>query len=423
MATAGVVVIGAGQGGLETVAALRGRGYAGRVTLVGEESVRPYQRPPLSKGYLRGDVTAEDLALRGGSFFADRDVTFVSGDRARRVDLTRRAVHLGSGATLRYDKLVLATGARPRTLPLADVGLWGVLSLRTLADAEELRQRLDGPARRVAVIGAGFIGLELAATARMLGHGVTVVESEPRVLSRALTAQMSAWLAGRHRDRGVRLLLGREVRGLRADACGRVEALELDGGERVPADLVVIGVGVLPNSELAAEAGLVVGDGIIVDQRLRTSDPAVYAIGDCARFPSPHLGRSVRLESVQNASDQARCVAAGICGEPVPYTAVPAFWSQQYDLRLHIVGLTAGHDEAVTVGDLDEGRFSVFCFRRGRLVSVETVNRPADHGIVRRLLGAGTDLTPDDVRLPGFDLKNHARTAVPGRVDRPAVPA
>ncbi|MER7112513.1 NAD(P)/FAD-dependent oxidoreductase [Streptomyces sp. NPDC000229] len=410
MGARGVVVIGAGQGGLDTAAALRARGYRGRITLVGDEPALPYQRPPLSKGFLTGDTAAGELELRPRAFFAAQNVELLSGIRATKIDRERRAVLLETGATLPYDSLVLATGARPRTLPVPGAGsLSGVLTLRGLADAEDLRERLTGPPRRLVVIGAGFIGLELAATARRLGHEVTVVEAQGRALARALTPAMSARLVAEHVDAGVRVLLDREVTGLWGESAGRVEVVELDGAERIPADLVVVGIGVLPNTELAALAELQVGDGILVDAQLRTDDPDIYALGDCARFPSPHAGRHLRLESVQNASDQAKCVAAGICGDRVPYTAVPWFWSEQYGLRLQIAGLTAGHDETVVVGDPDAGRFSVFCFREDRLTGVESVNRPADHGIARRLLASGTELTADDVRRPGFDLKTHVR--------------
>lgn len=405
MAARGVVVIGAGQGGLDTAAALRAKGYRGPVTLVGDEAVPPYHRPPLSKGFLTGATTHEELLLRPEPFFAAQGISRVAGDRAERLELDRQRVHLASGDTLPYDHLVLATGARPRVLPLPGADLHGVLTLRSLADAETLRGHLDGPPRHVCVIGAGFVGLELAATARTSGHHVTVVEVQSRPLARALTPQMSAWLAGRHQEHGVRLLLGREVAALHGGADGHVEVMELRDGRRLPADLVVVGAGALPNTRLAAEAGLLVGDGVVVDQWLRTTDRAVYAIGDCARFPDPRSGRHIRLESVQNASDQARCVAAAICGESAPYTAVPWFWSEQYDLRLQMAGLTAGHDETVTVGDPDGARFSVLCFLEGRLIGVESVGRPADHGIARRLLATGTGPSPDEARVPGFDLK------------------
>ncbi|MEU0130740.1 MULTISPECIES: FAD-dependent oxidoreductase [unclassified Streptomyces] len=415
MAADSVVVAGAGQAGFETAAALRSRGFRGRVTLIGEEPDRPGQRPPLSKGYLAGTVSAEEIALRPPSFYTDQDIELMTGHRVAAIDRERRTVRLESGLRLPYGALVLATGCRPRTLPVPGAFLAGVLTLRDLADAEELRLRLTGPARRIVVVGAGFIGLEVAATARRLGHEVTVVEAQPRALTRALTPTMSDRVVAEHRAAGVRVLLGREVSALYGDESGRVQVMELNGGERIAAELVVVGIGVVPRTELALAADLTVGDGVVVDDRLRTGDPDIYALGDCARFPSPYAGRHVRLESVQNATDQARCVAAAICGEPAPYTAVPWFWSEQYALRLQMAGLTADHDEAVTVGDVEGGRFSVFCFRAGRLVGTESLNRPADHGISRRLLAAGTDLSPDTVRRPGFDLKTFSRPPTPVR--------
>ncbi|MEU8028767.1 FAD-dependent oxidoreductase [Streptomyces sp. NPDC049099] len=414
MAARHVVVVGAGQGGPDTAAALRAQGYDGRITLVGEEPALPYQRPPLSKGFLTGAVGHADLVPRPESFFEAQDIELVTGDRAHRIDVFRARVELTSGGSLGYDRLVLATGARPRTLPVPGADLCGVLTLRTLADAEALRALLAGPPRQVVVVGAGFVGLELATTARKLGHEVTVVEAQSRVLARALTPQLSRWLAGRHRQQGVRLLTGSEVASLHGSAAGQVEVVRLNDGTRLPADLVVVGIGVLPRSELAADAGLLVGDGVIVDQWLRTNDRSVYAIGDCARFRSARQGRHIRLESVQNASDQARCVATAICGAPAPYTAVPWFWSEQCALRLQLAGLTAHHDETVTVGDPDEGRFSVLCYREGALVGVESVGRPADHGIARRLLASGTGPSPAQARVPDFDLKSFAtRTAAP----------
>ncbi|WP_369389944.1 NAD(P)/FAD-dependent oxidoreductase [Streptomyces sp. CG1] len=408
MASRSVAVIGAGQGGLDTAAALRAKGYDGRITLVGEEPALPYQRPPLSKGFLTGAIGHADLTLRTESFFEAQDIELVTGDRACHIDLFGSRIELASGGRLDYDRLVLATGSRPRPLPVPGADLNGVLTLRTLADAEALRALLDGPPRQVAIVGAGFVGLELASTARSLGHEVTVVEAQARVLARALTPQLSRWLADRHRQQGVRLLTNSEVAALYGSASGQVEVLQLRDGTRLPADLVVIGIGVLPRTELAADAGLLVGDGVIVDPRLRTTDRSVYAIGDCARFPDSGPGRHIRLESVQNASGQARCVAAAICGDDAPYTAVPWFWSEQCALRLQMAGLTADHDETVTVGDPDEGRFSVLCYREGTLVGVESVGRPADHGIARRLLATGAWPTADEARAPGFNLKSFA---------------
>ncbi|MFE3519038.1 NAD(P)/FAD-dependent oxidoreductase [Streptomyces sp. NPDC059166] len=413
MAAGSVVVAGTGQAGFETAAALRARGFEGRVTLVGDEPGAPVGRPPLSKGFLTGAVGDEELALRPASFYRDQDIELVPGERVEAIDRDRRAVRLGSGLWLPYGALVLATGCRPRGLPVPGASLSGVLSLRGTADALRLRRGLDGPARHVVVVGAGFIGLEVAATARGLGHRVTVVEAHSRALARALTPAMSQRVVDEHRAAGVRVLLDREVTALYGDAEGRVQVMELDGGERIAADLVVVGIGVLPNTDLALGADLVVGDGIVVDDHLRTEDPDVYAIGDCARFPSPHAGRHIRLESVQNATDQARCVAAAICGAPAPYTAVPWFWSEQYALRLQMVGLTSEHDETVTVGDVPGGRFSVLCFRGGRLIGAESLNRPADHGITRKLLASGTGPSPHEARRPGFDLKTFVRPPTP----------
>ncbi|WP_354643055.1 NAD(P)/FAD-dependent oxidoreductase [Kitasatospora camelliae] len=413
MAGRSVVIIGAGQAGSDTAAALRAQGFTGSITLVGDERHPPYQRPPLSKGYLTGATLREDLLLRPETFYPAQDIELLCGDEAVGLDREIRSVTLRSGRELRYDTLVLATGARPRRLPVPGADLPGVLTLRGADDSDTLRARLADGGRTLdlAVVGAGFIGLELAATARKLGHRVTVVEALPRALQRALSPEMSAHLSTEHQRRGVRLLLRREVTELLAGATGEVRALRLNDGELVPADLVVVGIGVLPNVDLAVGAGLAVGDGILVDEHLRTSDPDIHAIGDCARFPSPHAGRPVRLESVQNATDQARTVAAAVCGAGEPYTAVPWFWSEQYELRLQIAGLTAGHDQAVVAGDVEQGRFSVFCFREGRLTGVESLNRAADHGISRRLLAAGTDLTPEQVARPGFDLKHLARQA------------
>ncbi|QXE35924.1 FAD-dependent oxidoreductase [Streptomyces sp. GMY02] len=410
---ASVVIVGAGPGGTGTAAALRGRGFAGRITLIGAEDALPYQRPPLSKGYLAGTTPLAELALWPESFFGSQDIDLISGTSVTEIDTAGRRVTLSSGAGVPYDHLVLATGARPRRLPLPGAGLAGVCTLRDLRDADELRAGLSAGGHLL-VLGGGFVGLEVAATARRLGMEVTVVEAGHRVMERSAGELLSGRLTEEHRRQGTRILPRREVRALRGDGAGHVRVAELDNGERVAADLVVMGVGVLPRTELAADAGLPVGDGVVVDRLLRAG-PGVYALGDCARFPSRPAGRRLRLESVQNASDQARTVAAGICREPEPYTAVPWFWTEQYGLRVQLAGITAGHDRAVVKGDVAGGRFSVFCFRRDRLVGTESVNRPADHMITRRLLadGAGPGPGPDEVARPDFDLKEYhlARTA------------
>ncbi|MGI5460985.1 NAD(P)/FAD-dependent oxidoreductase [Streptomyces sp. CA-249302] len=405
----GVVVVGAGQAAIQLTESLREAGFTGPVSVVGDEPQLPYQRPPLSKEYLAGKVTADELALRGSRFYTDRNVELHLGRRAVRLDRDRRRLTLDDGTTLPYDHLVLATGARPRPLPVPGGDLDGVLNLRTLADAREIRSRLPD-ARDVVVIGAGFIGLEFAAVCRAAGLSPVVLDVAGQVMGRAVSAPVAAHFAERHQRDGTRLLLGRAPAEL-VGGGGRVTGVRLTDGQVLPADTVVTGIGVVPNVELAEAAGLDTGNGITVDEYLRTADPAISAIGDCAAFPDPRGTGRVRLESVQNAADQARCVAAGLTGTPHPYNALPWFWSYQGDLRLQIAGLSTGHDHTVVRGEPERG-FSVLCFRAGSLIAVESVNRAPDHMAARRLLAAGIRVTPDDVAAPGFSLRSPlARTA------------
>jgi 3-phenylpropionate/trans-cinnamate dioxygenase ferredoxin reductase subunit len=404
-----VVVVGAGHAGVQTAAALREAGFTDRITLVGDEPRLPYQRPPLSKEYLTGKASAADLALRGERFYDDQRIDLLTGRRAVTLDRDRRTVTLDDGAVLPYGHLVLATGARARPLPIPGAGLDGVVGLRTFADAETLRGRL-GAARDVAVIGAGFIGLEFAAACRAAGLEPVVLDLADQVMGRAVSAPMAAHFAARHRERGTRLLLGccpAELMGRN----GRVTAVRTVDGRTFPADVVVTGIGVLPDTGLAAAAGLATDNGVVVDEYLTTTDPHISAVGDCAAFPAPGGAGRLRLESVQNAADQARCVAARLTGSPRPYAALPWFWSYQGDLRLQIAGLSTGHDLTVVHGDEQAGAFSVCCFRGPTLVAVESVNRPADHMAARRLLAAQLPLTPDEVTAPGFNLRTYAGRA------------
>ena len=410
MAEPRVVIVGTGQGGLQAAASLREAGFAGPVTLIGDEPDLPYQRPPLSKAYLLGKMAEEGLRLRSEAFYAKNGIDLLAGERVAAIDRATRRVRLNSGPEIGFDHLVLATGARNRPLPVPGADLDGVLYLRTLAEARDLKARIAA-VRQVVVVGAGFIGLEFAAVARQLGKEVHVVEATQRPMGRAVSAQMSWFFTERHMGWGARLLLGAGVARLLGEG-GRVVAVEATDGQRLPADLVVVGIGVLPNADLAAGAGLPVQDGIVVDRQLRTADPAISAIGDCARYPSRFADGPVRLESVQNAADQGRCVAARIAGRPAAYDAVPWFWSDQGDLKLQIVGLTAGHDATALRGDPASGRFSVFCFRGERLVGIELVNRPADHMAGRRLLAGEPGLTPAQAADEAFDLKAHATTSI-----------
>ena len=408
-----VLVLGTGQAGFQVAVSLREEGFEGRVVLVGEEPEPPYQRPPLSKAYLTGKADADAVRLRPEKFFAEHRLELRAGERAARIDLAERRVALVSGGMLPYDHLVLALGSRNRALPVPGADLDGVAQLRTLADAEELRQRL-GAAREAVVVGAGFIGLEFAAVAAARGVAVTVVEAADRPMARSLSTEASAFFRGAHEHQDVRFAFGATVVRVLGDGGGRAAGVETADGRRFPADLVLVGIGVVPNAELAADAGLAVADGIAVDERLATGDPAVSAIGDCARHPCRFAADGsgpVRIESVQNAVDQARCVAARVAGRrppPAPYAAVPWFWSDQGALKLQIAGLATGHERAVVRGDPAAGAFSVFCFGGGRLLGVESVNRPLDHVLARKLLANGTALSPEQAADPSFDLKARA---------------
>ena len=408
-AAAAVVIVGAGQGGLETAAALRAAGHDGRVVLVGDEPGLPYQRPPLSKALLAGEANAGDVVLRPVAFFAEHEIELLAGRQVVSLDRTRRRARLDDGAELDYDHLVLATGARNRRLALPGAELDGVLSLRTVADAIELRERLS-QTEELTIIGAGFIGLEVASVARAAGVAVTVFEIAQQPMARMLSEPVSRFFTARHRQRGVELRLADGVQRIVGER-GRVTGVVDGAGQRWPAQLVLTAVGIEPNDELAAGAGLAVARGVCVDEWLVSGDQAIYALGDCARFPSRFSAAPVLLESVQNASEQARAVAARIAGGDGGYDAVPWFWSDQAGVRLQIAGLTAGSDEVVVIGEPETGRFSSLCFTDGRLLGVESVGRPGDHVAARRLLAGGSALSPAVAGVEDFDLKAYARAA------------
>ena len=409
----GVVIVGSGQGGFQLAASLREEGFGGPIAIVGEEPGLPYQRPPLSKAYLTGKTDAEGLLLRTASFYAERGIEILAPEEAVSIDREARLVTLRSGRALPYGHLVLATGARNRPLPVPGADLENVLYLRSRQDADLIRARLDG-ATRVVVVGAGFIGLEFAAVAASLGREVTVLEALGRPMARALSLPMSDYFHRAHEKAGLRLRFGEVVTRVTGEG-GRATGIETAQGQHVSADLVVVGIGIVPNVELAAEAGLAIENGIRIDEQLLTADPDISAIGDCASYPSPFAqGRRVRLESVQNAVDQARCVAARLCGRPAAYASVPWFWSDQGAMKLQMAGLTEGHDVVALRGDPQCGAFSVFCFAGGRLLGVESVNRAADHMIARRLLAKGANVTPEEVADPAVDLKARVQAVAGG---------
>src|SRR3954466_3656242 len=402
MAQKTVLIVGAGHAGFQLAASLRQHGFGERVCLINDEAHLPYQRPPLSKAYLKGDGRPDSLMFRPDKFYRDQNIELI-GDRAVSIDRAARTVALESGITLDYGHLVLATGARNRLLDIPNANLRDVRYLRTMDESEALRERISS-SPRVVVIGAGFIGLEFAATARGKGLEVDVVELGGRVMARAVTAEISDYFQDRHTAAGIRIHLGVQATSIESDGTN-VTGVSLSDGRHVEADLVVVGVGVLPNIELAAAAGLPAAAGIIVDEQLLTSDPNISAIGDCALYASPRFGGSLRLESVQNATDHARCVAARLTGDARTYDGQPWFWSDQGDDKLQIAGLTTGYDQVVLRGDPTHKAFSAFCYKQGKLVGIESVNRAGDHMFGRRFLGMDRQLAPEKAADPSFDLK------------------
>lgn len=405
-----VVIVGAGMAGFTVASSLREQGYPGRITMIGEEPWLPYNRPPLSKAFLTGAVVESTLALRAPTYYADKRIDVLTGRRVVAVDRTHHRAALDDDTVHDYDHLIFAVGARNRPLPVPGVELDGVFFLRTLDDAIALRARL-GAAKRVVVIGAGFIGLEFALVARKLGLDVTVVDIANRPMARVLSPASSAVFVREHERQGLRFRFETQIMRILGEG-GRVVGVEPVDGDNIDADLVIIGIGVIPNTEIAAASNLDTGDGIIVDEYLRTADPAISAIGDCAWHPNGFAqGLRLRLESVQNANDQARCVAARLMGKPAVYASVPWFWSDQGELKLQIAGITTGSDRTVVRGDGSGAKCSIFCFRGDRFTGVETINNPADHLVGRKLLGNRVTLTAQQAIDTGFDPKAHAAQA------------
>jgi len=396
----GVVIVGGGQAGLEAAAMLRTQGYEGTVTLICEEPHAPYQRPPLSKDFLTGKQEVDRVFLRTLAYYEKQRIDLILEERATEINAGAKLVHLAGGGTVPYGQLILAVGARNRTLAVP--GAENVLHLRSLDEAETLKQRLAEARHGVAVIGGGFIGLEVAAAARAAGKAVTIIEAAPLLMARAVSPVLSNFFLDLHQAHGAEVSLNTVA------AEVRPEAVILHDGRCIAADLVVAGIGVIPNVELARAAGLEVNDGIMVDEYMRTTDPAIFAIGDCTDHPNAFAGGRARLESVQNAVDQARCVAGVITGKPEPYRDVPWFWTDQFDIRFQMAGLSGTQDQSVLRGSIEARRFSVFYFKQGRLLAADSVNRPGDHITARKMLAAGTPLTLEQAADESVDLKQLA---------------
>ncbi|MGB0034361.1 MAG: FAD-dependent oxidoreductase [Candidatus Acidiferrales bacterium] len=404
---AGAVIVGTGQAGFQTAASLREAGYQEPIALIGEEPHIPYQRPPLSKGFPLGLQDLESIELRPGKFYQDHKINLVAGTRVMAIDRTARQLTLAPGGRVPYEKLVLAVGARNRLLPIKGAELDGVLYLRSLDEAVVVKDRLKN-AQGIVVIGGGFIGLELAAVACSLGKSVTVLEALPRLMSRVVAPIISDFYSELHTGKGVRVQCGASVTEI-AGAGGKVQKVLLNDGASYRADLVLVGIGVVPNVELSRDAGLAVANGIAVNEFLETNDENIYAIGDCAEHPCSFAGARIRLESVQNAADQAQCVAATIAGRRERYCALPWFWTDQFDIKLQMAGISHGHDRIVTRGNPENRKLSVFYFKGDRLVAIDSINRPLDHMVGRKLIAAGVMVTPEQAADESVDLKKLAQ--------------
>ena len=392
------LIVGASHAGAQLAASLRQEGWTGEIVLIGDESALPYQRPPLSKAYLAGKCTVDELAIRNAEFYTKQRIQLLDAT-VEAIDRSAGHLSLNTGDALPYDKLALCTGARPRRLPTPGADLAGVFYLRTAADVEMIREATS-PGSRAVIVGGGYIGLETAASLRALGLEVTVIEATERVLERVTAPEVSAFFDRIHREEGVNIRTGALVKALSGD--GRIREVILAGGESIPADLVIIGIGVEPNTELAAAAGLVVDNGVVIDDQARTTDPDIVAAGDCASHDMARYGRRIRLESVPSAAEQAKVAAATVCGKSKKISALPWFWSDQYDLKLQIAGLNTGYDEVILSGDPTRDRdFTCFYLRAGELIAADCINRPRDFVFSKRVITQQVPIERAELMLAG----------------------
>jgi len=398
-----ILIIGGGQAGAQAIDTLRREGFAGRLILVGEEPQLPYQRPPLSKKYLAGELSVDRLPFRHRAFYEEHRAELLLGERAVRLDPAARTVALAGGAVLNYDRLLLCLGAAPRRLNCKGANLAGVHYLRDLKDADAIRADIR-PGARAVIIGGGYIGLEAAATCRHLGLEATVLEMADRLMNRVVAPGVSEYFAAAHRSHGVRIVC--DARVVKLEGRSRVERVLCADGSSHGADLVIVGVGAAPSTDLAGDAGLQVDDGIVVDAYCRSSEAAIFAAGDCSNHPSPRYGGRVRLESVDNAFEQGKTAALNMLERGVAHDRVPWFWSDQFDNKLLIVGLSRGHDQQVLRGDAGQRNFSVCYLRNRELMAVEAVNDSKDYMAARRLIAGRARMDPAKLGDPRIDLKD-----------------
>lgn len=370
-----VVIIGASHAAAEAIGSLKKAGWQGKITLIGDEPELPYQRPPLSKGYYNGDIALEKLAIRRAEYYDKAEVDLYLGKRAESLNRERKEVVLDDGTIISYTKVILATGTRARKLSVPGIDIPEVNYLRTLADVDTIKEQLSTSAELL-IVGAGYIGLEIAASAIKQGVKVTVLETEKRVLARVTSPEISEFYQQVHHAEGVDIRLQAHLESISGEINSR-DAL-LATGVKIPFDCAIVGIGVIPNSELAEQAGLSCDNGIIVDSVMRTDDPDIYAVGDCSNHPNPMYQRRLRLESVPNAVGQAKTAALSICGKDEAYNQLPWFWSDQYDLKLQTAGLLEGYDQVIVKGNMKERKFSVSYFKQGKLIALDAINSPAE---------------------------------------------
>jgi 3-phenylpropionate/trans-cinnamate dioxygenase ferredoxin reductase subunit len=402
-----IVIAGAGHAASQVVASLRQYNFEGKIVLVGEEPYLPYQRPPLSKSFLAGESDLAELYLRAPEFYQDAAVDVRLDTRIETIDRAAKSLRLSDGSELNYDKLALTTGSRVRRLPIAGADLSGIYYLRDIADVEQIQSHVK-PGARAVIVGGGYIGLEVAAVCATRGIEVVVLEMESRVMNRVVDPVVSEFYQRRHQAEGVRIVTGVRVESFEGNS-GLQRVICADGSS-YEADFAVVGVGILPNSELAEEAGLAVDNGIVVDKYAATNDPDIVAAGDCTNHPSHFYEKQIRLESVQNAVDQAKVAAATLCGEEKEYASIPWFWSDQYDIKLQIVGLSQGHDETVVRGDPQSGAFAVFYLKEGRIIAVDAINKPQEFMLSKRLIPKGLQIPPDRLRDTEISMREMAST-------------
>jgi len=400
-----VIIVGGGQAGAQAAVSLRREGFDGRVVLIGDEPVLPYQRPPLSKTFLAGELAKERLFIKPAAFYDKINVERMLGETVCAIDSSEQLITLASEQTLHYDHLILATGGRVRTMPCSGADHPCVNYLRTLADVEAMQDKFTEGARLV-VIGGGYIGLETAAVAVKHGLKVTLLVARPTPLSRVTSPEVGKFFEDVHREAGVTLCCDTEVTAIEDDAGdGKTAAVVTCSGYRVLADMVVVGIGLLPNVELAESAGVACDNGILVDEYGRTSVDNIFAAGDCANHPNPIYQRRIRLESVQNAVDQGKTVAATICGKDKPYAQVPWFWSDQYDLKMQTAGINSGYDQKVVRGDPASRSFAVFYLLEGRLLAVDAINRPAEFVVARNIIGKSLEVNVERLQDDSIPAK------------------